>query len=69
MEAAAPPLTYWCAAHCAGPPLPRQGCCAPLRGRLRRALTPETSAAPGAGTRGQAPSLPPPDARPTTPPG
>ena len=45
-----------------GPPLRPPGCCAPLRGGLRPAWTPETSAAPQAGNTGR-PSLPLPGGR------
>ena len=45
-----------------GPPLRPQGCCAPLRGGLRPALTPETSAAPQPGNTGRPQPAPPPGA-------
>jgi hypothetical protein len=67
-EAASPPLTFTTLPRSrlgdaphegTGPPLRRQGCCAPLRGGLRPALTPETSAAPQAGNTGRPQPAPP----------
>jgi len=60
VEAAAPPLiTLGCPAQGTGPPLRPQGCCASLTRRpCGPALTPETTAAPQAGSTGR-PGLPP----------